>query len=134
GKGLYGGSRCGDDGTGTEKLCGYYDGKDWDRRILPAGHTHLSNGRIVIMVLKGVMTIELTDENTGAVETVTEENMVTEAVNNMLGPSPMVIFYAATGEYGAAVVWNDNLLPICPNVIGGILLFAKALEADAGHI
>ena len=55
----------GDDGTGTEKLCGYYDGKDWDRRILPAGHTHLSNGRITSMVLKGVMTIELTDENTG---------------------------------------------------------------------
>ena len=26
------------------------------------------------MNLKGVMTIELTDENTGAVETVTEEN------------------------------------------------------------
>lgn len=37
------------------------------------------------MVLKGVMTIELTDEATGAVETVTEENMVTEAVNNILG-------------------------------------------------
>ena len=33
------------------------------------------------MVLKGVMTLELTDENTGAVETVTEENMITEAVN-----------------------------------------------------
>lgn len=79
-------------GTGTEKLCGYYDGKDWDRRILPAGHTHLSNGRIAIMVLKGVMTIELTDEATGDVETVTEENMITEAVNNILGLNPMGIF------------------------------------------
>ena len=48
------------------------------------------------MVLKGVMTIELTDENTGAVETVTEENMITEAVNNILGLNPMGIFYAAT--------------------------------------
>ena len=28
------------------------------------------------MTLKGVMTIELTDANTGAVETVTEENMI----------------------------------------------------------
>ena len=82
------------------------------------------------MVLKGVMTIELTDENTGAVETVTEENMVTEAVNNILGLNPMGIFYAATGEYDAAVLWNDNLLPICPNMIGGILLFSKALEED----
>ena len=51
------------------------------------------------MTLKGVMTIELTDANTGAVETVTEENMITESVNNILGLNPMGIFYAATGEY-----------------------------------
>ena len=31
------------------------------------------------MTLKGVMTIELTDANTGAVETVTEENMIIAA-------------------------------------------------------
>ena len=86
------------------------------------------------MVLKGVMTIELTDENTGAVETVTEENMITEAVNNILGLNPMGIFYAATGEYDAAVLWNDSLLPICPNMIGGILLFSKTLEENVGHI
>ena len=83
------------------------------------------------MVLKGIMTIELTDEATGDVETVTEENMITEAVNNILGLNPMGIFYAATGEYDAAVLWNGSLLPICPNMIGGILLgiieiFAKA--------
>ncbi len=35
--------------------------------------------------LKGTMVIELTDEATGEVETVTEENMVTNAVNNILG-------------------------------------------------
>ncbi len=40
-KGFTEASRCGDDGTGTEKLFGYYDGKDWDRRILPTGHTRL---------------------------------------------------------------------------------------------
>ena len=79
------------------------------------------------MTLKGVMTIELTDENTGAVETVTEENMITESVNNILGLNPMGIFYAATGEYDEAVLWNGNLLPICPNMIGGILLFSEAL-------
>ena len=45
------------------------------------------------MVLKGVMTIELTDETTGAVETVTEENMITNAVNDILGCNPMGIFY-----------------------------------------
>ena len=82
------------------------------------------------MVLKGVMTIELTDETTGVVETVTEENMITESVNNILGLNPMGIFYAATGEYDNAVLWNDNLLPICPNMIGGILLFSEALAED----
>lgn len=86
------------------------------------------------MVLKGVMTIELTDESTGAVETVTEENMITEAVNNILGLNPMGIFYSATGEYDSTVLWNESLLPICPNMIGGILLFSKALEEDASHI
>ena len=81
------------------------------------------------MTLKGV-TIELTNENTGAVETVTEENMITESVNNILGLNPMGIFYAATGEYDDAVLWNGNLLPICPNMIGGILLFSEALTED----
>ena len=39
--------------------------------------------------LKGTMVIELTDEVTGEVETITEENMVTNAVNNILGQNPM---------------------------------------------
>ena len=50
------------------------------------------------MVLKGVMTLELTDENTGAVETVTEENMITEAVNNILGLNPMGSFTPLPGS------------------------------------
>ena len=71
------------------------------------------------MVLKGVMTIELTDENTGAVETVTEENMITEAVNNILGLNPMGIFYTATGEYDDALLWNREPAPRSgPNMIG----------------
>ena len=86
------------------------------------------------MVLKGLMTIELTDETTGAVETVTEENMITDSVNNFLGLNPMGIFYAASGQYDTALVWNDSLLPICPNMIGGILLFSKALTEDAANI
>ena len=66
------------------------------------------------MTLKGVMTIELTDANTGAVETVTEENMITESVNNILGLNPMGIFFAATGEYDDAVLWNGNLASHLP--------------------
>lgn len=41
------------------------------------------------MKLTGNMTIELTDVNTKEVTTVTEENMVTHAVNHILGLNPM---------------------------------------------
>ena len=40
------------------------------------------------------MVLELTDEATGEVESVTEENMVTEAVNDILGMNPMGVFYS----------------------------------------
>ena len=86
------------------------------------------------MRLKGTMVVELTDVNTSEVETVTEENMVTNAVNNILGLNPMGIFYKATGEYDDAIMWNGNLFPICPNMIGGILLFSKTLEENADNI
>ena len=84
--------------------------------------------------LKGTMVLEMTDVNTSEVETVTEENMITDAVNNILGINPMGIFYAATGEYDDAVLWNGTLLPICPNMIGGILLFPNALKKDADNL
>ena len=50
------------------------------------------------MKLKGEMVIELTDTNTGAVETVQETNMITEAVNNILGLNPMGIYLKASGS------------------------------------
>ena len=46
----------------------------------------------------------------------------------------MGIFYAVAGEYDTHLLWNDRLLPICPNMVGGILLFPKTLEEDAAHI
>ena len=85
------------------------------------------------MKLKGTAVIELTDVNTNEVETYVEENMVTNAVNNILGLNPMAVFYCEE-EYNTGLVWKDNLLPICPNMIGGILLFPKALEENADNI
>ena len=49
------------------------------------------------MKLKGTMVLELTDGATGEVETVTEENMVTEAVNDILGMNPMGCFIRRNG-------------------------------------
>lgn len=86
------------------------------------------------MKLKGEMVMELTDANTGAVETITEENMITNAVNNIMGLNPMGVFYNVSGAYDDALVWNNNLLPICPNMIGGILLFSEALEENADNL
>lgn len=86
------------------------------------------------MKLKGEMVIELTDTNTDAVEKVQETNMITEAVNNILGLNPMGIYLKASGEYDNSVLWNGTLLPICPNMIGGILLFPAVLEEKADHI
>ena len=68
------------------------------------------------------------------VETVQETNMITEAVNNILGLNPMGIYLKASGEYDNSVLWNGTLLPICPNMIGGILLFPAVLEEKADHI
>ena len=51
------------------------------------------------MILHGEMVIELTDENTGTVETVRETNMITNAVNHLLGLNPMGVFYKASGQY-----------------------------------
>ncbi len=85
------------------------------------------------MKLKGTMVLELTDEATGEVETVTEENMVTEAVNNILGMNPMGVFYSEE-RLADVMSWNGTMLPVCPNMVGGILLFPKSLEEDAGHI
>ena len=86
------------------------------------------------MRLKGEMVIELTDEHTGVVETIREENMVTNAVNHILGLNPMGVFYKASGQYDDQMMWNDTLIPICPNMIGGILLYPSALTENADNI
>ena len=86
------------------------------------------------MKLKGEMVLELTDKNTGEVETVKETNMITNAVNHLLGINPAALWYKTSGEYDASLMWNDNMLPICPNMIGGLLLFSKTLTEDADNI
>ncbi len=85
------------------------------------------------MKLKGTMVLELTDEATREVERITEENMVTEAVNDILGMNPMGVFYSEE-DLADVLSWNGTLLPICPNMVGGILLFPQTLEEDAAHI
>ncbi|WP_304423293.1 hypothetical protein, partial [Faecalibaculum rodentium] len=79
------------------------------------------------MKLKGTMTIELTDAGSGETETIREENMVTDAVDNILGSNLLGVYFDS-GTSSKNITVNSQLLPICPNTLGGILLFADTLE------
>ena len=67
-------------------------------------------------------------------ETVLETNMVTNAVDDILGVNQMGVMYKAGGEYDDSLTWNSELLPICPNMIGGILLFSSSITEQADNI
>lgn len=76
------------------------------------------------MALKGTATIELTNVKTGEVEVVKHDNLVTNAVNDVLGLNPDGYLYQ--GSYKM----YENMLPLCPNLFGGILLYENPLEED----
>ena len=84
--------------------------------------------------LTGNLTIELADQNTGETETLSETNMVTNAVNDILGVNPMGTMYKTADEYDDTLIWNNELLPICPNMIGGILLFSSSITEAADNL
>ncbi len=85
------------------------------------------------MKLKGVMKIDLTNKTTGEVQSVTEENIITEAVNDIFALNPFAVHFTAGHSY-EGIEWYKDMLPICPNLIGGILLFSKPLKEDAAAI
>ena len=76
------------------------------------------------MALKGTTRIELTNVKTGEVEVIVKHNLVTNAIPDLLQLNPDG--YLFDGSYKL----SDNLLPICPNAIGGILLYGEPLEED----
>lgn len=86
------------------------------------------------MKLKGNMVIEMMDDQGNIIERREEENMVTNAVNDIFGINPMGAFYSAGGSYDTRMQWNEVMLPICPNMIGGILLYPETLSEDANNI
>ena len=75
-------------------------------------------------MLKGTATIELTDVKTGQKEVVKHDNLVTNAVNDLLTLNPDGYLWEASYDFAT------NMLPICPNAIGGILLYENALDED----
>lgn len=75
-------------------------------------------------MLKGSATIELTDVKTGWKEVHQHDNMVTNAVLDILQMNPDGYLFDANCNL------SSTLLPICPNAIGGIMLFSNALAED----
>lgn len=78
--------------------------------------------------------IELENQHTGETEMLSEANMVTNAVNDILGINPMATMYKTADEYDDTLIWNNDLLPICPNMIGGILLFSSSITETADNL
>lgn len=74
-------------------------------------------------MLKGTATIELTNVKTGEVERYTEENMVTNAVNDILTLNPLGLRCCNTGT-------QISMIPVRGNAIGGVLLCENTLEED----
>lgn len=86
------------------------------------------------MALKGTTRIELTDVKTGEVEVIEKHNLVTNAVSDILSCNPFGMRFRGysnsnTGEIGSN--FQTSLLPVVPNLIGGILLYEKELASDA---
>lgn len=72
--------------------------------------------------IRGLLTVELFDAKTkDLVQKVEKENLVTNAIKNMLQA------YAATNQI-------DNVMPLATAGLGGLMLFDGVLDADADNI
>lgn len=96
------------------------------------------------MALKGTTKIELTNVKTGEREVIEKDNLVTNVLSDLLNLNPMGMrlrSYNNTTDTTANTSdanmfdelgesFEEGLLPICPNAVGGILLYEDALEED----
>jgi len=80
-------------------------------------------------MLKGKAIIELENVKTGEKETHVEENMITNAISNLFTNNVAGMQFNLLGSSP----WQQSSYntPLCPNALGGILLFADSIEEDA---
>lgn len=76
-------------------------------------------------MLKGKMIIEMTDVNTGQTDTVLEENMVTNALDNIFKPMGL--------DKSPSKMLN-GMNPYYQSVLGGLLLFDSEIEESADNL
>jgi len=79
------------------------------------------------MNLKGTAVISLKNEKTGEVKTLTENNLITNAIYKLFNNNIEGMLFNIGGS---TTDLSNNYVPICPNSIGGILLFSDALNED----
>ena len=77
--------------------------------------------------MKGITEIELTDVRTGEKEKYTETNLVTNAIADFFSHNIDGMLFTINGNTNDL---NGNMLPLCPNGIGGILLFSDTIEEN----
>ena len=77
--------------------------------------------------MKGITEIELTDVRTGKKEKYTETNLVTNAIADFFSHNIDGMLFTINGNTNDL---NGSMLPLCPNGIGGILLFSDTIEED----
>lgn len=77
------------------------------------------------MAIKGKTTFELTDVNTGEVEIIEDNNMVTNALQEFMLPY---------GMFNKGIFTNDNITnALYLNLLGGLFLFDTALDEDVDN-
>lgn len=82
------------------------------------------------MALKGTTKIELTNVKTGEREVIEKDNLVTNAVASLLD-NP---FAWQIKSIASSTAFAGNILPLCPNLFGGILLYEKAIPEDVNQL
>ena len=76
-------------------------------------------------MIKGKTTIELTDIKTKEKTIYEDENIVTDAVYNLLSLNPIGLMYPIQNTY---IKFEDELFPIATKCLGGVLLFEEPIE------
>lgn len=82
------------------------------------------------MALKGTTRIELTNVKTGEREVIEKDNLVTNAVASILD-NPFA--WQLKTAYGSNN-FGGNILPLCPKLFGGILLYKDAIPESADQL
>lgn len=82
-------------------------------------------------MLHGHAKIELKNETTGKVAVIEHDNLITNAIKKLFSSQfgTLRFFY-----YSENLIDNVKILPLCPNAIGGILLFQNPLDSDPDNI